>query len=415
MPDTNLTADIIAKECLAILDNELDVLESLYRGYEDEFSKEVNGYRVGDTISIRRPADYTVRTTTVASNQDTIEGKVTLAVDKPYGVDFSLSTTEKTLDIKDLSERRFKPAMVNLRNKLALDVMTAMYQGAYNWVGTPGQTINSFTDFLKGPERLDEMAVPMVDRSAVLSPADYYGMLGTQAGLYMQDVAKDAYRRGKLGDLSDVSMYKSQVVPTHTVGAHGGTPRVDGASQNVTYDTAKNTWTQTLITDGWSTSVGLKAGDVFTIADVFMVNPKTKQSTGILQQFVITTDVTTNANAANDTNLTISPAIITSGPYQTVNAAPVNDALITYVGTASTAYKQNMVYHKNAMALVVVPRARPDGVADGLWSRKDFKGLSLTVEAVRDGINDTSMFRIDLLAGFKLVDPRLITRISGSA
>jgi hypothetical protein len=319
------------------------------------------------------------------------------------------------LDIRDLSERRFKPDMINLRNALAQDVMTAMYQGAYNWVGTPGQTVNSFTDFLKAPERLDEMAVPSTDRSAVLAPADYYGILGTQAGLYMEDVARKAYRKGEMGDLSDIAMYKSQVVPTHTVGPLGGTPLVNGANQNVTYESVKNTYTQSLVTDGWSAAAALRvrAGDVFTMTGVNMVNPKTKQDTGILQQFVVTADG--SSNGSGQLTLTISPAIITSGPFQTVTAAPADNAALTFLGAASTAYKQNMAYHKNAMALVVVPRARPDGVADGLWARKDHKGLSLTVEAVRDGVNDTSMWRIDLLAGFRLIDPRLITRLSGTA
>jgi hypothetical protein len=414
MANTTLTADIIAKEALAILDNELGVLRTFHRAHESEFSNTVNGYRVGETISIRRPADFTVRTGAVLATQDVIEGKVALTIDQQKGVDFEFSSTDMTLKINDLSERVIKPAMINLCNNIAQDCFEQFYRGVYNWAGTPGQVINSFFDFAKGPERLDEMAVPMSERKAALSPSDHWGLVGSQTNLGAADgLVKSAYETGRLGVIGGVETYMSQVVPTHVVGAHGGTPLVDGGSQNVTYDTAKNTWTQTLVTDGWATSAGLKAGDVFTIDGVFMVNPKTKASTGILQQFVVTADVTTNANAANDTNLVISPPIITSGPHQTVSAAPANDAPINYAGTASTSYKQNLVYHKNSFALAMVPMEMPQGAYNG--SRKSHKDMSVRVIPVYDGTNDISKWRLDVLYGRKLIDPRLATRLSGTA
>jgi hypothetical protein len=180
----------------------------------------------------------------------------------------------------------------------------------------------------------------------------------------------------------------------------------------VTYDTAKNTWSQTLITDGWATSQDLKAGDVFTIAGVNMVNPRTKADTGILQQFVITADVTTNASAAADTNLTIAPPIITSGPHQTVTAVPADNAAITVLGTANTGYKQNLFYHKNAFAVAVVPLEMPQGVTDGARVTKN--GLSIRLQPYYDGTNDVGNYRFDLLYGRKLIDPRIVTRGSGT-
>ena len=357
MANTTLTASVVAKTALAILENELGVLKTIHRAYEDEFSNQVNGYKIGDTLSIRRPADFTVRSGATLSTQDVIEGKTTLTIDQQCGVDFQFTSTDLTLQITDLSERVMKPAMSSIINYMANDVLSTMYKGLFHWVGTPGQTINSFTDFALGPQRMDTMAIPMDNRYSVLSPADHWGLLGSQTALYIQDAAKGAYREGSLGKIGGIETRMSQVVPTHTVGPLGGSPLINGASQNVTYDTAKNTYTQSLITDGWTAAAAsrVKAGDVFTIyaagssgAKVKFVNPKTKAVTDQDAQFVVTTDG--SSDGSGNLTLTISPPIITSGPHQTVNVAPADNAGLVFNGTASTGYAQNMMYHKNCIA-----------------------------------------------------------------
>lgn len=411
--NTTLTADVVAKAALAILDNELGWLKKLYRAHESEFTSSVNGYKIGDTVRIRRPVDFTVRTTSTMDLQNVIEGRTTLTVDQIRGVDFGLSSTELTLSVEEVAERFIKPAVINIVNMCAKDVAEQMYQGAYNWVGTPGQTINSFTDFALGPQRLDEMTVPMSDRCALLSPADHWGLMGSQTALYISDAARSAYREGSLGQIAGIDMYMSQVTPTHTNGtADNTTPLVKGASQTTTYDSVKNTWTGSIDTDGWDSGATITAGTVFTIDGVYMVNAKTKAATTVLQQFVVVSDVTAQATTTNSTTLTISPPIIITGPHQTVNAAPANDATITVLGSASTGYKQNMVFHKNSMALAVVPLEMPQGAVNP--ARESKNGLSIRVIPVYDGVSDTSKWRLDLLYGRKLIDPRLITRISGT-
>jgi hypothetical protein len=417
MSNTTLTADIIAKEALAILDNELGWLGKIHRAHESEYSETVNGYKKGATISIRRPADFVVRTGATMNLQDVIEGKTTLTVDQQIGVDWSFTSSDLTLSMNDLSDRVIKPALTNIVNHLAEDVAEQMYLGTYNWAGTPGQTINSFTDFSNGPKRLDQMAVPMSDRCALLSPDDHWALIGAATALANvgSGAESGAYRKGSLGMLAGVDTYMSQVVPTHTNGTWDATtPLTDGNSQEVSYDTAKNTWTQSLITDGWDSSATITAGSVFTIDGVYMVNPKTKASTGILQNFVVTAAVTANATTTSDTTLTISPPIITSGPHQTVTYSGNFDGkAIVPFGSASTGYAQNLIFHKNAMSLAVVPMEMPQGSNNG--SRQTANGLSVRVIPVYDGVNDVSKWRLDLLYGRKLIDPRLLTRLSGAA
>ena len=105
MANSVLTADIIAKEALVILDNELVMAKKVHRGYEKEFGNTVSGHEVGDTVSIRRPTDFTVRDGRTASNQDVVEGSTSLTVDKQKGVDFKFTSADLSLDIKNLSDR----------------------------------------------------------------------------------------------------------------------------------------------------------------------------------------------------------------------------------------------------------------------------------------------------------------------
>ncbi len=412
MANRTLNADVIAKEAVAILENTCVMGGLVYRGYEEEYASKVNGYEKGDTISIRRPVDFTVRDGAVAAAQDVQEGKFSLVVDKRKGVDFKFTSQQLTLNIGELSDRVIKPAMVQLGNQIDRDVH-ALYKDVWNWVGTtPGATVDSFAKFAKAAERLDLGAVPMEDRSAVLSPTDEYGMLGSQTALYMQDVAKSAYRDSSLGRIANIDTYSSQNVQTHTVGTRDNTTPLVSTTQSTTWASTRDNGTMSLKTLGHDASVTIKQGDVFTISAVFAVNPVTKATLPFLQQFVVKADVTADGTTTNTTTLTISPPIITTGAFQTVSAVAADSATITFVGaTASGSYAQNIVFHKNAFSLVMVPLVAPPGAVD--VGRRSYKGYSVRVIPVYDGINDESMWRLDVLYGVKTVDARLATRLSG--
>ena len=410
MANTVLTASVIAKEAIMQLDNHLVMGKEVFRGYEEEFNKSINGYERGASISIKRPMDFTVRDGTVMNVQTTTEGKFTLNVDQRKGIDFEFTSQELTLNIKELSERVIKPAMIQLANKVDTDLQ-ALYKDVAKWVGTPGQTINSNVDFSKGPESLDLAAVPQDNRCATLSPTDHWGLIGAQTTLLNDKLVGEAYKKGALGMIGGVDTFMTQNVPTHTVGAHAGTPLTNGSGQAVTYAVSKDTNTQTLITDGWTSgAVTLNKGDTFTIADVFDVNPVTKDTLPHLKQFAV---VTTISDTTGDMTLTMTPAAISSGAHQTVSSDIADGKAIVVKGTASTGYPQNMVFCKHAFALVMVPLVAPPGAVD--VSRQSYKGCNVRVIPVYDGINDVSKWRLDILYGVKTIDQRQAVRLSGTA
>ena len=410
MANTTLTASIVAKASLAILENELTMANAVYRGYEGEFDKKINGYEVGDTITIRKPTDFTVRNTITASAQDVTEAKTTIQVNSIAGVDFAFTSQQLTQNIGELSERVIRPAMIQIANQIDVATM-GLYKDVPQWVGTPGTLVQSFAGFAKGAQNMDQRSVPQDSRSAILAPADFWALAGSQTALYSQQINNKSYREGEIGKIGGINTFMSQNAPTFTVGPLGGSPLVNGGSQNTTYDTTGAN-TQSLITDGWTASAAARVvkGDVFTIANVYDVNPVTKATLPILKQFVVVSNG--SSDGSGNLTLTIAPQIITSGAFQTVSVAPADNAALTFVGTANTNYTNNLFFHKNAFALCTVPMVRPPGAVD--CSRQSKNGLSVRVIPFYDGTNDKSTWRLDVLYGVKTIDPRLAVRVSGT-
>jgi hypothetical protein len=263
------------------------------------------------------------------------------------------------------------------------------------------------------------MAVPKAMRKAVLGPDDHWEMAGSQTALFFNSIGEKAYRSGSIGRIANIDMFMDQNVASHTVGSADDTSaltRITNGTNTTgatTYAASKATNTWQLGTDGWDATKTLKQGDVITIAGVYAVNPISKISTGELQEFVITADVTTNGTTSNETLLTLSPALIASGPYQNVDAAAADNAVVTLIGTKSTAYPQNMVFHENAFALVTVPLAMPDGC--NFKARETHNGISIRLVKDYDIINDEDVIRLDILYGWKAIYPDLATRLSGTA
>ena len=410
MAQNLLTPGVIAKEGLAQLNNNLVAAKTVYRGYEPEFT---DG-KIGDTLTIRKPVKYAVRTGNVAKMQDAAEGTVQIKLAYQRGVDLRFPTKDLTLSIDNFANRYLKHPMIALANQVDLDVLS-LSKYVWNWTGTPGNSISSFRALSRGSQRLDEMAVP-TPRSGIMSPDDYYNVASTFTGVYVSDVAKTAIQKAKLPMISNVDWYASQNVLQYTTGATRiGTPVISSTvSVNGVLNTGLTTWLaakdtnqSTILVDGF-TSAALNQGDVFTIAGVYAVNPVTKQQLPYLQQFVVAANANISSNASA---LTISPAIITTGPYQTVSAAPAANAALTFLGTPGATYPQNLVFAENAFALCMVPMELPGGASRK--SRASYEGLSIRVIEDYDIINDVNMWRLDILYGVAPIYPDLATRISG--
>lgn len=409
MANTYATPKVYANVGLALLKNNL-VLGKLIdsEGVDKTFKTGVGG-----TVYVKRPPEFTIRTGATASNQDVIEGEVAVTVDRQAGLDVQFTSQEMTLNVDQLLKSKIiDSAMATIASDIDQQIGRRINE-FHNWVGTPGNLVNTAAGALAAPQRLDEGAVPVKGRVGVMTPADSYAMSAYAATLAAQagGVAKDALTMAELPRIGNIMNYMTQTLPSLTTGDRATTGTlVNGASQNVTYANVRTTYTQSLICDG-QISKTYKAGEVFTIQGVNAVNPRTKADLGYLQQFTMLTDTT--SSGAGAVTFTISPPIITSGAFQNVTAAPADNAPITHLGALSTTFRPNAAFHSSAIKLVSAKMPMPfTGEAD--YATDPASGLTVRYWRYSDGANDTHSHRWDVFFGTANVDRRLGTRFSGA-
>lgn len=427
MSNALLSPKVYANTFLKLLKNSVVLPKLVSSEYRDIVVRPIqrNGQANGTTVYVKRPPQFTVRDGATASVQDVVEGEIAVTIDKQKGVDVEFTSLEETLSVDALLKSKIMQAKASaLANQIDMD-LHAETKKFYSWVGTPGQTINSYSDMSLVGERLDNMAVEVDGRIGILPPKDAWAMASSISGLYAQEKeARDALTKAKLPMLGNIDWYSTQNAASVTTGTRTG-GAIDGADQNVTYASVKSgNWTQTLDVKTLGTSKTIAAGEVFTIAGIYAINPLTKVAGDYLQQFTVTEAITGESDGT--ATITISPPIISSGAYQTVSCqgtsstAPDDSAAIEWMGDATatntdaTTYRFGTVFRPEALALVSAKLIMPyTGQAD--FATDPDTGLTVRYWRSSDSTNDTHLHRFDVVYGVKNVDPRRGSRISGTA
>jgi len=405
MANALITTSKITKFAVKEFLNSLQMAAKVDRQLDSQFRK------VGASIDVRRPVMFTSSDgATLGTATDIEEKAATVTLDNRKKVHFAVTSQDLTLKIEDFNSRYIQPAMAELAQQVESSIADS-YKQIGNFVGTPGTAPSTFLEVGAAAKTLTKLGTPMnvrwcafYDEDASLALAD-----GLKS-VFPTEIAKKAIEEAAIGRYSKFMMYENQSLKLHTVGVATGTPLINGASQDVTYDASGAAWSQSLVTDGWTNSTTgiLLAGDVITIAGVNSVNRKTRTDTGDLQTFVVTADADSGASTGPAT-LTISPPMITSGPYQTVTAAPADGAAITVkTGAGGSSHKQNLAFHPNAITLAMAPLDLPTEGAQA--SRESFDNISIRTVAQYAIGTDTTTYRFDILYGVKAQNPDFAVR-----
>lgn len=386
MANTLLTPTAVTREALRILHQKLNFVGSITREYDESFAK--TGAKIGDTLKIRLPNQYTVRTGANLSTQDTVESSVSLQVATQKGVDLNFTSVDLTLSLDDFAKRILDPAMSVLAANIEADAMT-MYKDVYQSVWNGGSAL-ALSKVLAGRKILQDALTPLNDRTANLNTQDNVDLVDALKGLFndTSNISKQ-YREGYMGRTAGFDFVENTMWPAHSRGGSNTAYLTNGATQTGA----------TLAVDTGATAP--VQGDVITIAGVFKVHPETKVSTGILQQFVIGSGATT-------TSFPISPAIIATGATQNVSNSAADNSAITFLGTASTAVGTSLLYQEGAFAFATADLQMPKGV--DFSAREVFDGISTRIVRQYAISTDTFPCRLDVLYGYKTIRPQLAVR-----
>lgn len=396
MPNTILTPTAVTREALRVLHQKLNFVGNINRQYDDSFAK--SGAKIGDSLKVRLPNEYVVRTGATLSAQDTTETSTTLQVATQKGVDLNFTSTDLTLSLDDFSKRVLDPAMSVLAANIEADAMS-MYKDVYNLVDQDG-TAFSWNTVLNGRKVLNDNLAPMDNqRKCLLSTASSVKLVDALKGLFQDsgEISKQ-YKEGMMGRSAGFDFFENTLLLNHTTGtaAKTTTYTVNGA-------VTTNGSTSVVVATGTTT---FKQGDVFTVAGCFRVHPETKVSTGVLQQFVVTADYAGGAGTVS-----FAPAIYTSSGRQNVVAAGMaNGSAIVKVGAgASEIIQPDLVFHRDAFCFATADLVMPSGV--DFSAREVMDGISMRIVRQYDINNDKFPTRLDVLYGYKTLRPQLAARL----
>lgn len=400
MSNVLVTSSLVAKESLAILQNMLGFAKGVNRDFQSEFtSNQGRGYSPGQTINIKKPPRYTYRAGRVSVPQATTETSVPLTLSQG-GTDLNFTSIERTLSVQQF-EQKMQAAVAAVVNEIDRQGLDLARRTVYNAVGTvgtlPTTQASAYALLTQGNQKLDEMAAPRDrQRSLVVNPAMNAAVLQGFGGLFNAAPAiSKGYNDGMFQNAFGLNVAMDQNVSRHANGtAVQATNTVNGAGQTGS----------TLTVNALNGT--LTVGTVFTIAGVNAVNPQSRQDTGSLQQFVVTA-----AAASSATSVSISPAITPTGAFQNVTASPANSATITIFGAASAAYDANIMYHKDAFTLAMVPMFEPLAGTGAKVTQMSDDGFTVKVTEFYDGVNDNNLMRLDVLFGWTCTYPELAVKV----
>jgi hypothetical protein len=315
--------------------------------------------------------------TTIASTGDDTTTSVTLTLDQWYEAPF-------TMDDKDMKEvmNGYLPMRASEAIKaLANNVDSAIfgnYTGIYGFAGTAGTDpfASSTAEATEARKVLTNQLAPLQDRRFVMNAdaeANALGLRAFQDTNFANTIAD--IEAGNLHEKLGFSWWIDQNVPDHTCGARN-TASVTAATQTV--------GTSTILTATGSGDTAI--GDQFTVA-------------GDTQVYVCS-----NVTDVGGGTISFTPA---------AKVAWVSGAAITFKGTASTAYSQNIAMHRDCIAFASRPLQDIETPGSIIQTMADpISGIVLRLEVNRQ--YKQTRFSYDILYGTALVRAQYGCRVYGA-
>lgn len=410
MSNTLITPTWVTKDTAVNFKNNLKLVGRFDRSIEKQnWGNKPQGAQIGDTVNVRIQQRWEVTEGQGLVQQSILNQTVPLTINHQFQVGMGWSSAQDALEIEMVQSRYTAPAGRRMANKWDVVAGKEVYKSVYFSVGTPGTAITSNQTWTDGVALLHNNAVPDGDLGAVIDPLTQSSLLANNFALFgnrYQEYFKTGQFSGNALGVDE--WYYDPNMPIHTTGTFTtATPIVSSAGQTGS----------TLAMSGMGT-YAMKAGDIFTVDGVYGVNPESYESTGQLQQFVLTADLSGTTTAT----FSISPSIIPSGQLKTVTASPANNAAVTWLGAtgtvaatmAATNSRQSLVFHPAAFAFAMVEL--PDRLAGAVAKTVYDAGTKTTLRWVEQYNiqSDQQPSRCDSMGGVAAILPYFAFRAQGA-
>lgn len=389
---------VIAKLAAGMLADKVQFCKSIDKEDSSAFDG-VNGYQAGDTIPISKPARFvpTTGADVTSAIQDVVEEKTSLTLDTRSVVPVQLNSNEvfTELGLKSWTKRVLDPAISSIAQDVESRFLDKAVKGTSNVVGTPGSETFVQDTMLSAAQKIYENGcTDEAGQFALLTPYGTRKAVVGRADLQNPSPEVSAqYKTGVMGVADGFTYLRNNLLPTITNGSDQ-----TGVAIN---DASVSEGATTITVDGLSSAP--EAGSVFTIAGVNAVHPISKDDLGYLKQFVVV--------SATTTVITLAEGLYAgSNGLQNISALPADNAALTFVGSESTAYRQNLAYHKSAFRMVSVPLMLPNDAH--MAAQETVDDMTVRVWLASDVLTDTMTARIDFLGGLANVRPEWACRIT---
>ena len=187
MANSFAVIDDITLSALDVFENTLVAAKRCSRKLEKGFG--VKGAQRGDTVRVRLPIQGTVRTGQAWAGQNIDEQYTTMTLAYQKGMDFSMSSKERKLDLNSMTDQILKPYIVRLANEVDKDILEVATQACYQAVGTPGTTPTALSTFLQAGRYLTNGTAPRGrgQRHLMLDADTEASMVDNLKGLFQND------------------------------------------------------------------------------------------------------------------------------------------------------------------------------------------------------------------------------------
>lgn len=392
MPNQFINTQLVSNTALAMFANNAPFVMTGSRIYQDDFQN--SGYKIGDTLQVRRQNNFIVGDGSTAVPQDIIETVETITVAHQYHALIAYTVQDLSLRIEDFSRMFIQPAIQNIITQMERDICADAELELYFFTGTAGTPINSFqTVDLAGAKLLEQGVNIASDAYLAMTVRDGSSLKSALLNNFTPVFNEDIVRQSAIGHLSYFDIFQSQNIVNHVAGAG---PRLHAGDALLVNGAVASG--NTIIMDGATISITnyFLPGDLISIAGVSSVNPLSRQSTGQNMQFVVTAPA--SSDGAGNITVQVNPTIIsnTSSPLQNVSNAIPDDAVVTMVPS----YNVNIAYPARALDIVCPPLYKLQVPYSSVAIDPE-TGLSLAVTQTGDILGYQNLMRIDILCGFK--------------